>query len=117
MSAKRKPLPGHKFMGLRHAFRTDCECGWSSSTYWGQGAAGQVRAEWENHRRDHEIGKIILDKNGQRLRIADRVRVHTGEEGVVGQLLNDQTKSVNVLFGAGVGGMFFPFECERVERR
>jgi hypothetical protein len=97
-AAKRKPLPGHKFMGLKHAFETRCECGWNSCTYYGRGAAGQARGEWESHRAKHERGEIApVDMNGKPLAVMDRVRVHTGEEGVISQFHFGQTKSVNVL--------------------
>lgn len=53
MTARRKPLPGHKFAGVIFGAATHCECGWRSSDYFGRGAQGQARLEWEIHRDTH----------------------------------------------------------------
>lgn len=46
--------------------------------------------------------------------VGDRVRVHTGEEGTIDYFVPGRTKSVHVLIRPGFGGVYFPFECERL---
>lgn len=57
----------------------------------------------------------VYGKGDVPLSVGDRVRVHTGEEGIIHQFLPGRSKCVHVLFRPDFGGSYFGFECEKVE--
>lgn len=48
--AKDKPMPGRRLKGYTFGVAVTCECGWRSSTFFGQGARGNALGEWRWHK-------------------------------------------------------------------
>lgn len=49
MTTREKSPSGHKLARTNFGVSVRCQCGWSSTTYYGKGARGQALIEWRMH--------------------------------------------------------------------
>lgn len=45
-----RPTPGHKLAGVSYGCSVRCECGWTSSTWYSEGARRNAYGEWHWHK-------------------------------------------------------------------
>ena len=50
MSAKKKPMDGHRLAYTSFGVAVGCECGWRSNTWFGESAKRNAIGEWESHK-------------------------------------------------------------------